>query len=69
MILIDKKQTSLDIYNNIPHLALPLLNNQNKVIEYLDLINEEIERRKEEKTQTEPLVVIIDEVFDIDSNK
>ena len=68
MILIDKRQTGLDIYDKIPHLVLPLLNSPNKVGIYFDLIIEEIERRKEEQTNLEPLVVIIDEVFDIEED-
>lgn len=65
LILIDKQQTGLDLYNNIPHLALPLLNNPNEVLMYLDEINKEIERRQNIKEKHMPIVVIIDEIFDI----
>ena len=65
MILIDKKQTSFDVYEGLPHLVLPVLNNPNKVSHYLDLIIEEIDRRKMEQDNSNPIVVIIDEVFDI----
>lgn len=66
-VLIDKHQTGLDIYQNIPHLAMPLLNNPDKVIDYLESINKEIERRKNKEDNT-PLIVIIDEILDINAS-
>ena len=67
-ILIDKHQTGLDIYEKLPHLVLPLLNNPELVLDYLKSINEEINLRKEKDEEYEPLIVIIDEIFDINAS-
>lgn len=67
LILIDKKQTGLDIYNNIPHLVLPLLNDPDRVLDYLDSINNEIDRRINNKGDNSKIIVIIDEIFDINA--
>ena len=68
LILIDKHQTGLDCYQNLPQLVLPLLNNPNRVTEYLDSISKEIERRLQTTEKHTPIVIIIDEVFDINGN-
>ncbi len=46
LVLIDPKQVEFDAYNDLPHLAIPILKESKMALAGLKWINEEIDRRK-----------------------
>ncbi|MCM1131563.1 MAG: FtsK/SpoIIIE domain-containing protein [Roseburia sp.] len=46
LVLIDPKQVELVAYKDLPHLAMPILNDLKLILAGLKWINEEIDRRK-----------------------
>jgi len=68
IITMDTSIVELSNFNSIPHYIKNTLSHPNDIINELDELEKEINRRKNQK-EKQPLLVIIDDLFDICSYK